>query len=246
VVSATEVILPTPTDSAVETSDEEATPTTSLPTPTAYTEDAFRKNYRDNLSFLKSYARISESDLFWIIESQLLAEKLMEVITADLVQEEEQVWARHILFKDEETQEELATEFYARIQAGEDFMELVDEFTSRNDPDSETGNNIIFEDLGWFGENRMISAFEEAAFSLEIGEISEPVDTSFGWHVIQLLGHEVRPLSDQEMQQVRQNAFEEWLTEQREGANVEINPDWLDVIPLEPDIPDEIKLNPVQ
>jgi len=247
-ISETEVSEPTPTveATAVELVGEDAEPTASLPTSTPYTEDAFKDTYDDNLDFLKSYARVSEDDLFWIIESQLLAEKVMEAVTADLPTEDDKVWARHILFRDEETGEELAEGFHNRLLAGEDFIELAAEFTSGNEDDSNPSTNIVFEDLGWFGRDRMISTFEEVAYSLEIGEISEPVNTSFGWHVIQVLGHETQPLTDQEMQQAQQKFFEEWLAARRAEATVDINPDWLETVPLEPDIPEELRLSTAQ
>lgn len=42
-------------------------------------------------------------------------------------------------------------------------------------------------DLGWFGKGTMVPAFEEVAFSLNVGEVSQPVQTQFGWHVIKLV-----------------------------------------------------------
>jgi len=41
-------------------------------------------------------------------------------------------------------------------------------------------------DLGYFGRGMMVKPFEDAAFSMEIGEVSQPVQTQFGWHLIQL------------------------------------------------------------
>jgi peptidyl-prolyl cis-trans isomerase D len=70
-----------------------------------------------------------------------------------------------------------------RAQAGEDFAELAKEFSQ--DPSSANlGGN-----LSWFGQGRMVKEFEESAFALkDSGDISEPVKTIYGWHIIKLLG----------------------------------------------------------
>jgi len=64
-----------------------------------------------------------------------------------------------------------------RLEQGEDFTELV---RAESDDKGNDGN------LGTFGKGRMVPEFEQAAYALKPGELSEPVKTQFGWHLIQL------------------------------------------------------------
>jgi parvulin-like peptidyl-prolyl isomerase len=88
----------------------------------------------------------------------------------------------------------------------------------------------------------MVPEFEEAAFALDVGEISQPVQTSFGWHIIQSLGNEERPLTEQLYQQARQQAFSDWLQDLRANSEIEIMDNWIDKVPTEPVLPQEIQL----
>jgi len=101
---------------------------------------------------------------------------------------EEQVKARHILARvDEGAPEadvakamEKIKAAQAGLKAGKSFEDMAREYTE--DPSgTETGG-----DLGWFGRNRMVKPFEDAAFGLEKGAVSDPVRTSFGFHLIKV------------------------------------------------------------
>ena len=83
--------------------------------------------------------------------------------------------AAHILV---ETEEE-ATALVTRLEAGEDFAELAREKSTG--PSGPNGGA-----LGWFGKGMMVPSFEEAVIALDVGGISAPVETQFGWHVIKL------------------------------------------------------------
>lgn len=87
----------------------------------------------------------------------------------------------------------------------------------------------------------MVPAFEEVAFSLEVGETSEAVETQFGWHIIQVLGHEERTIPANTYQQMVQQEFQSWLAEKREEYDTEIADDWQRYVPSEPNLPAQIQ-----
>lgn len=87
-----------------------------------------------------------------------------------------QVSARHILVDDEAT----ANEVKAKIEAGEDFAELATQYSK--DPGSAAAGGS----LGYFAKGVMVAEFEAAAFALNIGEVSDLVQSSFGYHIIKL------------------------------------------------------------
>lgn len=88
----------------------------------------------------------------------------------------EQIHARHILVE----QEYEAKDLIRKLDEGADFAELAQKFSKC--PSKARGG-----DLGKFGRGRMVEAFEDAAFALEVGEVSPPVRTRFGYHLIQRL-----------------------------------------------------------
>lgn len=114
-------------------------------------------------------------------------ERLNERITPETVEAEYQAryvnaapvkqWkTRHILVPDEAEAKEIAG--LARAE-GADFAELAK--ARSKDPAAAIGG-----DLGWFEEGMMVPEFQQAALALEPGEVSDPVQTRFGWHVIKL------------------------------------------------------------
>jgi peptidyl-prolyl cis-trans isomerase C len=97
---------------------------------------------------------------------------------------EPEVRARHILV---ETEEE-AKKALARVKGGEDFGKVAGELSK--DPGSKTEGG----DLGFFTQERMVQPFAEAAFKLDAGQISEPVKSQFGWHVIKVEEKRTKPI----------------------------------------------------
>ncbi|XQY91188.1 foldase protein PrsA [Metabacillus sp. HB246100] len=129
-------------------------------------------------------------DVFEDMKLNLQIEKLVES-RIDVTEEElqtyfdenkesfaktKQIQASHILVEDEDT----ANEVKDKLNAGQDFIELAQEY-STDTASAESGG-----DLGYFGEGSMVAEFEEAAFSMKVDEVSEPVKTEYGYHIIKV------------------------------------------------------------
>ncbi len=144
-----------------------------------------------------------------IVRQSLLVENMIERHEIEL--EREQVHARHILVNDED----LADELLERLQDGEDFAALAATYSEDFYSGQQGG------DLGWFPRDAMMPEFEEAAFALEPGEISDLVVTSYGTHIIEVLDKGLQPLDPYLAVQFRQMAFFEWLEGIRQDADIE-------------------------
>jgi len=103
------------------------------------------------------------------------AKKLYDAQLSGLKTEEE-VRARHILVESELQ----AKEIFEKIGHGGDFAQLAKEFSKDPGTKDEGG------DLGYFGRGQMVPQFEEAAFKLKKGDVSLPVQSQFGWHLIKV------------------------------------------------------------
>ena len=117
----------------------------------------------------------------------------------------------------------------SRLEASEDWDVIAAEVST------DTSNKDRGGDLGWFGKGVMDFAFEEGAYALEIGEISNPIQSSFGWHIIQLVGKEVRPIDNTRLQQLQSQVFADWLAAEKENYTIEKFEDRVsEVVPSEP------------
>ena len=128
---------------------------------------------------------------------------------------EPEIHARHILLATEDE----AKAALKRVKGGEDFAKVAAELSK--DPAGEGG------DLGWFTKDRMVPEFAEAAFKLDAGQISDPVKTQFGWHIIKVEEKRVKTfppfeeLKDQAGRFVAQKAQSDLITKLRADAKVE-------------------------
>jgi len=134
----------------------------------------------------------------------------------------EQVRASHILVTDEAMIQTVSR----RLEAGEAFAVVAEELSE--DPGSAPAGG----DLGWFGRGSMVAEFEEAAFALEIGEMSDVVETQYGYHIILMTDYQEgkSPTLDEVADQVRSDAadeqrdaqFQTWFAGLEESADVEV------------------------
>jgi peptidyl-prolyl cis-trans isomerase C len=105
----------------------------------------------------------------------------------------------------------------ARIDAGEDFAEVAKELSTG--PSGPNGGN-----LGWFGAGQMVTPFEDAVMNMEIGDVSDAVETQFGFHVITLLEKRVKEAPELDsirselMAEVQEAAIQARLAELTEAA----------------------------
>jgi len=88
----------------------------------------------------------------------------------------EQVRASHILVADEQKAKDLV----AQLRAGADFAKLAQENST------DTGSAANGGDLDYFGHGKMVAEFDKAAFAMKVGDISDPVKSQFGWHIIKV------------------------------------------------------------
>jgi len=155
--------------------------------------DIYKESVKDSKEWNEFIEKnkIDESFIKQQIETNIYLQRFQEKVIQDLNISDEalekyynehkeeyediQVQASHILVKTEKE----AKEILDKIKAGEDFAELAKEYSQ----DSSAANGG---DLGYFRKGMMVPEFEEAAFSLSPGEISDPVKTKYGYHIIKV------------------------------------------------------------
>lgn len=177
---------------------------------------------------------ITEDDFKNDIEQYLGTRKLMEPLVEVTDEEiktyfdenkaefdtEEEVDARHILVEDEK----LAKDLVKKIKDGEDFEELAKEH-SKDEGSAAMGGN-----LGFFPRGKMVPEFEEKAFSLKVGEVSDPVKSDHGYHIIEVLEKKKAKkakfkdhkdeVKDKLIDEKMQTEYVTWLDEKRESYDI--------------------------
>lgn len=157
-----------------------------------------------------------------MIKDEILVQKMVNKIkgeakvTPDDLRE---IKARHILV----SQESIAKEVLAKVKKGDDFSALAKEYSI--DPSTAPKGG----DLGYFVTGSMVAPFEEAAFSLKIGETSGIVKSDFGYHIIKLTDSRLRKFPGDEknidkaaLTDKQDKAFQKWFMGVKKKAKIEI------------------------
>ncbi len=147
------------------------------------------------------------------LREEILAARMIENITSGLSEQADQVHARHILVATEAEAQDLL----AQLAAGADFEQLARLFSL--DP----GTRPAGGDLGWFPRGQLtMQEVEEVAFGLEPGAVSGVIQTILGYHILQVVERDRRPVTGEALIRYRVAAVEQWIADQRERAEIEI------------------------
>ncbi|GAB5489831.1 MAG: hypothetical protein Phog2KO_00460 [Phototrophicaceae bacterium] len=230
----TPTIVPSPTVDAEATAEVTAEVTadvaevTELPTippsPTTSQEEAF-ENYEESVELFEESIREAEAsqaglDAFW--EREAIRAALADALIGD-VETTLYVNARHILV---DTEAE-ATEILEALQAGESFASIA-QARSLDTGSGQRGGELDSQPVDLY-----VAPFAEALRTGEVGVLLDPVETEFGWHIIQIIDSEEREVEDQ-AEQIQLSRFGTWLDATREAAeeagNIEINDNWPDFL----------------
>lgn len=179
-------------------------------------QELLRQSHEGELSAVAQLRLENESRA--ITAAEVIADVTGEAVTNEALQaafdseyvntaDETEYRASHILVETEEKANELVTE----IAGGANFAALAQEHSTG--PSGPSGG-----ELGWFGEGVMVPEFESAVKTLTVGEVSEPVQTQFGWHVIKL--NETRTKEKPALEEVR-DELSDTLRRQALSAHLE-------------------------
>lgn len=220
----------TPGGEATAEPETEPSPFPTLePTNTALPEEqrATRvAQFEDNQQAFETYIRQQAQLGAGAIDAFFRRQALRDAVAQAVVGEQTTatyVNARHILVETEEQ----AQEIRAALTAGASFADLA------RASSIDQGSGANGGELNWGPASQYVDEFRDAVLSLPIGEISDPVESQFGFHIIQVRAREERELTESEQVQQRQRLFAEWLEQERDTQeeNIEIAGNWPDYVP---------------
>jgi peptidyl-prolyl cis-trans isomerase C len=137
---------------------------------------------------------------------------------AKAFQPQDEVHARHILVKTEAE----AKDIKAQLDKGAKFEDLA------KAKSTDTGSAANGGDLGFFGKGQMVKPFEDAAFALQPGQVSEPVQSQFGWHIIKVEEKRktqpapIDQVAQQLQQQILFKKFDDTVNQLKQGVKIDI------------------------
>ncbi len=237
----TATLTPTPFVSPTPTSEPSITPTPAItatasltpfptiaPTQTRTVEEQIEniEDRADDLfSQIRSATGMSNDDINRYFESRAIRRALSTEVT-EVGDMDDFVNARHILVQTEEE----ALDVIAALNNGESFAALAQTVSQ------DTGSGANGGELGWSPALNYVDEFETAVREATIGEITEPIETDFGFHVIQVRAREDRELTEAQIENERATRFEDWVQElrQSEDTDFEIDPIWTSNVPGDP------------
>ena len=235
--SPTPLVTATPSPVPTATNTPELSPTPSFtpaPTATAVPTDTYDVQLESQTELVDDFYRyvsdragVSRDQIRDYFETLALRTKLGEAV---IEIGDSAIWvnARHILV---ETEAE-ALDIIEALNNGESFAELA----AVNSTD--TGSGAAGGELGWANSDQYVDEFADAVRTLEIGAISDPVESDFGFHIIQVREREDREMEDSERESRIAREFVTWLEEFRDDTTAntfETSNSWPDYVPSEPE-----------
>lgn len=205
---------------------------TITPTATEYTEAGYKNLYATVVGSINTNTSFTEKELREYVRTVLFERKVFAEVSKTVSPEQDMIWARHILVATKEQADEVEN----LLKAGGDWTQLAAQYST------DTSNNTTNGDLGWFAKGTMVSAFEDVAFTMEIGSTSDPVATEFGYHIIQVLGHEVRQLTSDQLSTAQTAAYKKFIEDAKTEYNAKKYDVWASVVPSTPVIPTEYRI----
>jgi hypothetical protein len=221
-------LTPTLTPVPTETPSESPTPTitpTPGPTATPINEEDYTQTFDEFIETGAAAVGLTPERMreIWFerVKLQIYRRRLSEEVAYNIEDTKTLVHAAHILVATEEE----ANAALDRLAEGEEFPVLAAELSLDN------SNKLQGGDLGWFTKGDMVEPFEEVAFSIPIGEVSAPVETSFGWHIITVYDRVDVPATPLDQQQQQQEQFQAMITEWRNDSDVVIDESYPNYLP---------------
>ncbi len=161
---------------------------------------------------LQTSTGMSKEDYIRLIaRPELVKQRATEKLNGEIKDVQPQVHVFHVLVATKDGAEQVR----AAITGGKSFQDAAKEQST----DTATAPNGG--DLGWVPRGVMVKEFEDAAFALQPGQISQPVQTKFGWHVITVTERdENRPLTTETFDALKQSAYTKWLDTQKTSAAI--------------------------